>query len=186
MPALILFLCSCSTDVSDLAEPIPAEASQLIDSKDEVSLKGLGFVADNPKVAKELSLLRTTLANIRTFEDVMDAGWNAQLTDWWVNMGYHYGNMDYLLDGEFVIDQPEAILISCAPNGDPVAVGVEYLIPSSDPTSPPEGFSGDADVWSYNSDLSLWTLHCWIKKPNPSGIFMAMNPEVPAEACFVP
>ena len=162
---------SCDSDMEfdssmDAMKTIPSQA-------------GHGFVADNPLIAKELSRLKKAVANIRTLEDVNSNGWNAPITPYIPNMGYHWANEAYLNDGAFVIEEPDAILVACGPNGKLEAIAVEYIVPVSDVNTvpPPEGFSGDADQW-VPVGSQLWTLHVWIKKPNSAGIFNPTNEEV--------
>lgn len=162
---------SCDSDMEfdstmDAMKTIPSEA-------------GHGFVADNTLIAKELSRLKKVVANIRTLEDVRSNGWIAPITDYIPNMGYHWANPDFLGDGEFVIEEPDAILVACGPNGKLEAIAVEYIVPVSDVNTvpPPEGFSGDADQW-VPVGSQLWTLHVWIKKPNSAGLFNPTNEEV--------
>ena len=68
----------------------------------------------------------------------------------------------------------------------PVLRAVEYVIPcgaAGCPDTPvPEGFSGDKDVWEpFVDDITpiyLWTLHAWIWRNNPDGIFVKFNPRI--------
>jgi hypothetical protein len=61
-------------------------------------------------------------------------------------------------------------------------VAVEFISPIPDlnnPPPPPEGFTGSRDAWAINQEYSLWTLHVWVWKENPDGIFAPFNPKVP-------
>lgn len=93
------------------------------------------------------------------------------------NMGHHYLN-PALSDGLFEMDKPEIILYVPDANGIMQMVAVEYSIIPSDPDNPgnpPEGFSGDEDVWHFNEMLGQWQLHVWTVLDNPEGIFAAHN-----------
>jgi len=91
--------------------------------------------------------------------------------------GFHFLKRS-LLDGQFEVDKPE-ILVYAPINGRMQLVCVEYAVPISLSSTPPEGFTGSSDVWEFNADFQLWTLHCWVWKNNPNGIFADTNPLVP-------
>jgi hypothetical protein len=58
--------------------------------------------------------------------------------------------------------------------------GVEYLVPLSFSPDPPEGFTGDADLWRSDMEgFGLWELNVWIWLHNPEGVFADRNPRVP-------
>lgn len=172
LSGILITTISCNSDMG--LESSIDEMNKTIPPK-----SGREFVADNPEIAKELSRLKKVVANIRTLEDVMSNGWETDLTGYIPNMGYHYANLDYLNDGIFNIEQPEAILVACGSNGELQAIAVEYIVPvdNVNTTPPPDGFTGDADFWRPVGD-QLWTLHVWINKPNPDGIFFPTNTEV--------
>lgn len=173
----MICLLSCTNDLSEnLDEESIIETNAMKTKPNE----GLDNVAGNPKLAKEISQLRTLLANIRTLEQADEAGWNFDLTGYVSGMGYHYVNQGYIDDGEFELTKPEALLIACSGSKDSVVVGVEYIVPISekyDVNTPPEGFSGDSDVWGIVGPF--WTLHAWIKTPNPDGFFNPTNSRIP-------
>jgi hypothetical protein len=58
-------------------------------------------------------------------------------------------------------------------------VAVEYAVPLTLTTTPPEGFAGKADAWFADDRFQLWTLHAWIWRDNPDGIFNPTNRRVP-------
>ena len=93
------------------------------------------------------------------------------------NMGHHYLN-PALADGTFELTKPEFILYAPDDNGNMQMVAIEYGIVPEDPENPgnpPEGFTGSEDVWFYNEEISMWTLHVWTILENPDGIFVAHN-----------
>jgi hypothetical protein len=83
------------------------------------------------------------------------------------------------VDGEFVIERPELLVYSPAPNGSLHLVAVEYAIQRRLSDAAPEGFTGAADVWFDDFGFKLWTLHAWIWRDNPDGVFHATNIQVP-------
>ncbi|WP_224485556.1 hypothetical protein [Robertkochia aurantiaca] len=172
---IAIFLLACTNDLSDALDE-----ELIIDVNAKANNTGNDFVADNPEAAREISRLRKAVSNIRTIEDAIAAGWNIKLTPYLQNMGYHLGNGAYLDDGEFYPDKPEALLMACNEKGDYVVVGAEYIVPKAGAyeNNPPEGFTGDADEWALTAG-TLWTLHAWIKTPNPDGFFNAPNIKIP-------
>lgn len=93
-------------------------------------------------------------------------------------MGYHFMRQKNV-DAKFEITKPELLVYNKNKHGKFVLVAVEYAVPLDlSPDGPPEGFTGNADVWDRNTQFGLWTLHAWIWKFNPDGVFSPMNPDV--------
>lgn len=94
------------------------------------------------------------------------------------NMGYHYMNSG-ILDSLFEADKPEMLVYNKLEDESLELVAVEYAVPLDySPNMPPTGFSGTADFWFRDTVFNLWTLHAWIWKFNPSGVFNPTNPNV--------
>jgi hypothetical protein len=94
------------------------------------------------------------------------------------NMGSHFLKATFL-DGKFDAERPELLVYSPDKHGKLQLVAVEYAIPLDSSATAPEGFPGSADVWFPNQTFRLWTLHAWIWKENPDGVFNATNKRVP-------
>jgi hypothetical protein len=95
------------------------------------------------------------------------------------HMGHHYMRQD-LVDGHFDPEHPELLVYADDPCGGALQlVAVEYAIPLDLSKNMPRGFAGDLDVWDANDDFGLWTLHAWVWKYNPDGVFAPLNPMVP-------
>ena len=94
--------------------------------------------------------------------------------------GLHYVNFS-LVDATFDPEHPEVLLYARLPGKQCLElVAVEYVVPLSLSSGPPEGFSGHHDVWRRDSEgLGLWELNAWIWLHNPNGIFAFLNPRVP-------
>jgi hypothetical protein len=95
-------------------------------------------------------------------------------------MGHHYLNLA-LADGTFEINKPEIILYVPDENDVMQMVAIEYSIIPDDPNNPgnpPEGFTGDEDVWHFNDNIGQWQLHVWTIIENPAGIFASQNPVI--------
>jgi hypothetical protein len=86
-----------------------------------------------------------------------------------------------LLDEVFDPEHPEVLLyVPGSGNSGWRLVAVEYLLPISASPGPPEGFTGDADLWREESEAEgLWELTAWIWLSNPNGMFEQHNPKVP-------
>jgi hypothetical protein len=99
------------------------------------------------------------------------------------HMGWHFLNAGNL-DGTFDMRKPELLVYTERPNGGYRLVAVEYATPWTPGSNPPEGFTGNDDVWSHfegdptTTDDDLWTLHAWVWYYNPDGIFNPFNPRV--------
>jgi hypothetical protein len=94
------------------------------------------------------------------------------------NMGYHYLKSG-ILDGTFDPEKPELLVYADFGNGHRRLVAVEYAVPTALTDTPPEGFTGDDDMWHRNDEFGLWTLHAWIWYHNPDVVFDELNPRVP-------
>ena len=93
-------------------------------------------------------------------------------------MGYHFMRKKNV-DVKFDVRNPELLVYNKNNAGKFVLVAVEYAVPLDlSPDGPPEGFTGSGDVWDRNTDFGLWTLHAWVWKFNPDGVFKPMNPNV--------
>lgn len=96
------------------------------------------------------------------------------------NMGYHFLKSE-LVNPVFDLRKPPILVYNKKDNGKFELVAVEYAVPidSSHLHTPPRGFTGDADEWDFNTlNTGWWTLHAWVWKFNPDGVFKPMNPTV--------
>jgi len=91
-------------------------------------------------------------------------------------MGSHLVNGALLNDGGALDrDHPEALVYEVR-SGSLQLVAVEYLVKMSDSASAPT-FLGQRMI--ANPALGLWTLHAWIWRDNPIGLFETYNSNVP-------
>lgn len=178
---LALLLAACETTPLEADAPLEAEMDLMADARAPV----------DGKTASQLAQVRRLTAPFHTFENGKAAGWDAPLSECVESpaggMGFHYGNMEYVDDGG-VVDalQPEVLLYEPRKNGKMRLVGVEYIVPV-EVEQDEEGFfprpDHDAPVlfdreFHWNPVLSLWALHVWIWRDNPSGMFADFNPKV--------
>lgn len=94
------------------------------------------------------------------------------------NMGRHFLRNN-LLDATFDLERPELLVYREGANGAMNLVAVEYAVPRNLSDAAPEGFRGDADVWFDDPVFHLWTLHAWVWRENPAGVFHPTNRMVP-------
>ena len=98
-------------------------------------------------------------------------------------MGHHYINAR-LANGTLDIEQPEILLYEPTKNGRLRLVGVEYLVPFRvEPTADDGGTAPTlfGQTFHENDNAGGWTLHVWVWKNNPSGMFADFNPTVSCE-----
>lgn len=91
-------------------------------------------------------------------------------------MGVHWLN-ESLVDPIFDPLHPETVLFAPGPNGIPRLVAVEYIVINAGQPAPT--FGGQAfDFGGTPVPVPHWSLHVWLWKDNPSGLFAAFNPDV--------
>lgn len=162
----LVFCLSCSNETLD----------QEITEIDSADLK-IGVELETTE--DQLDRLKQKMRRFHNFQVAQAQGWDVDGSGYVPNMGHHFINQD-LMDGEFELLKPEALLYIPDENGNWEFLAVEYLLTEPGPEGPaPEGFIGDEDVWFYNPSVQAWTLHAWIVKENSAGVFVAFNSEVP-------
>jgi len=127
----------------------------------------------------EIDQVKNATSKFINFEEATNSGL-IDVSGYVPNMGHHYLNPG-LADGTFELEKPEIILYVPDDNNVMQMVAVEYSIIPDDPDnpgSPPEGFTGDQDIWHFNEMVGQWQLHVWTILENPDGIFAAFNPDI--------
>ena len=91
-------------------------------------------------------------------------------------MGFHWVNHS-LADPAFDPLRPEALLYAPNAHGKLKLVGVEYIV--IDVGQPAPTFAGQPfNVGGTPVPVPHWSLHVWVHKSNPSGLFAPFNPDV--------
>lgn len=149
-----------------------------------IAIQGCSNDDDNNQVQLEAWEIEVNQLKSATMQyvdfNVADSEGRIDVSGYVPNMGHHYLN-PMLADGIFELDKPEIILYVPDENGLMQMVAVEYSIIPADPEnpgSPPEGFSGDQDVWHFNEMVGQWQLHVWTVLDNPDGLFAPFNPAI--------
>lgn len=135
---------------------------------------GLGKLGNETRV--ELSRVRAATAKYQRLDKAIEDGY-ADINVYEPHMGWHYLKEGFL-DADFDMEKPELLVYAPWPNGELKLVAVEYAVPHALSADPPEGFTGDDDVWDLEPTFDLWTLHAWVWYNNPDGIFAPFNPRV--------
>jgi len=91
-------------------------------------------------------------------------------------MGYHWVNPD-LVDPEFDLLKPEAVLYAPGPGGQLRLVALEYIVVNVGQPRPMFG-NQPFDIGGTPLPVPHWSLHVWLYENNPSGIFKPFNPNV--------
>ncbi|HET6576972.1 MAG TPA: hypothetical protein VFG66_01535 [Gemmatimonadales bacterium] len=143
--------------------------------------------------ASQIAQLRRLVARFHDFDAAVAAGWSAQITPCWMDtdlpsqpgtggMGFHYGNLEYILDGGAVnLLEPELLLYEPEKNGKLRFVGVDYIVRYADhpETADPPTLLGQK--FSKVPEVGVWGLHIWVGRENASGIFEPWNEKVSCE-----
>ncbi|MFI8536627.1 hypothetical protein ACIGMX_41140 [Streptomyces aquilus] len=96
------------------------------------------------------------------------------------HMGYHYVNGQLLADPAVDPAKPEALLYEGgSTTSTRKLVGVEWIVPDTAVTKAPTLFG---QTFSHDTVLKVYSLHAWIYKRNPDGLFTAFNPTVTCPA----
>ena len=91
-------------------------------------------------------------------------------------MGYHWAN-PLLVDGQFDPLTPEAVLYERDSNGNLHLVALEYIVLNQGQARPMFG-SQPFDINGVPGLPPHWSLHVWLYKDNPAGMFKPFNPTV--------
>ena len=133
----------------------------------------------DPRALRELQQARSATARYLDIRNAFKDGYE-DIGLVMPNMGYHFMKFK-LVDSVFDVRKPELLVYNKDEDGSFELGAVEYAVPidPQSPNTPPEGFTGKADVWDFNTNNSgLWTLHAWVWKNNPDGVFNMTNPLV--------
>ena len=98
-------------------------------------------------------------------------------------MGIHYVNPAYLEDDVIDIAKPEAVMYEPSADGKMTLIAVEYIT-----TKGPAELQGHlfnfAGAPNRYGLPAFYELHVWAWKPNPTGTFADMNPDVSCDAAM--
>ncbi len=96
-------------------------------------------------------------------------------------MGIHYVNAKYLKDDGLDVAHPEAVMYEPGPDGKLTLIAVEYIT-----TKGPAALEGHLFNFTGTPNRyglpAFYELHVWAWKPNRTGTFADMNPDVSCDA----
>jgi hypothetical protein len=171
MKRTALLIVTLATVTACADEPVMTEAATTAEVRGATAAEHQGLAA-----------ARRATARFHRFEEAQAADYTFLFMDMCMDnpgvggMGYHYVNVEALLDPTLDVTRPEAVMYEPGPNGQMRLVGLEYVIPADLWTSPtpPTLLGQELEL----NDFDLWALHVWIWKNNPAGIFEPWNPDV--------
>jgi hypothetical protein len=163
LPATVVLLAlsaaACDTPVTDVDISEPSLASVHATTAQDDLLKAV----------------RQATARYHSPQQAVAAGYEP--TDHCVpEMGYHWAN-PAAVDPVFDLRQPEVMLYETGPRGQPRLVAVEYVVIDVGQDHPHFG-DHPFDVGGTPVPVDHWSLHVWLYKDNPDGVFTAFNPTV--------
>jgi len=172
----LVVIASIGCSKQDTAAPASSfqsktKVAELLDTNTNVVNLYTGL---SKETTQELQSVRSATASYQNFNNAVKDGYQ-DINVVMEGMGYHFMKAS-LVDTVFDIRKPELLVYNKTVNGGYELVAVEYAIPISD--TPPQGFTGDSDVWDHNTAFGLWLLHAWVWKFNPAGAFHPTNPLV--------
>ena len=175
--SITLVLSSCqkqSDGKTQDANQVTKNAAVNVDDELRTFYSGL-----DPQTLWELQQVRAATARYRDANNAFKDNYvdiNLKLP----NMGYHMLK-SALVTPVFDLRKPPILVYNKREDGSFELLAVEYAIPidQQHPNIAPEGFTGNADEWDFNTlNTGWWTLHAWVWKNNPDGVFKPMNPDV--------
>ena len=93
-------------------------------------------------------------------------------------MGIHYVNFDKVTDSSLNVNEPEVLVYLPEADGGVRLVAVEYMIPQAMVTELPELYGRKF----HPGPMGTWTLHAWVWRNNPDGMFADFNPKLSCPA----
>ena len=170
---IILLTTGCQKDI---AGKIPEDAVHSNTSSSIRESNGFGnYIGLLPETMWELQQAKIATAKYNNFDNAINDGYQ-DINVIVPEMGHHYLKMENL-DDKFEYNNPEILVYNKEENGRMKLVAVEYAVPISLSPNPPQGYTGNNDVWAVYQG-ALWTLHAWIWEYNPAGVFNPTNPLV--------
>lgn len=145
----------------------------------------------SPADQAELGAIRAATAHYQRFE-VAEADGFVPLSPCVAipggpGMGYHYGRVDRIQDPAIIATEPEILLYEPMSNGRLRLVGVEYMVHggawyAAGNTEPPSvagrTFDPPNPMHPEEHLRPFYTLHVWVWRDNPGGMFAPFNPNV--------
>lgn len=169
-------IAACSTEKMDDLESDVVLNQETIEQAEDFDLKQ-GNAAQNQLLAQvrraTAKYQRVEVAIADGYLEASHCVYNEELD---AGMGYHFVNQD-LVDPFFDPFKPEALLYERDKNGKFKLVGVEYIVIDTGQEQPQFG-NHPFDVGGTPIPVDHYSLHVWVWKHNPLGMYFPYNPNV--------
>lgn len=142
----------------------------------------------------DLTAARRATARYHRVERAVADGWGNPVISPCVSdpelggMGHHYVNLG-LMDAVLDPSAPEILLYEPTKNGRFRLVGVEHAVPFAVEPRAADGGTAPTlygQTFHENENAGGWTLHVWVWRHNPSGMFTDFNPKVTCDFAAAP
>ena len=129
-----------------------------------------------------LKALRAATSRFNSTRQAIDAGYvpsnHCVAVPGLGGMGYHWANR-LLVDPVLDLLKPEAMLYETGPGGNLRLVAVEFIVVNMGGGQARPMFGNHPfDIGGTPLPVPHWSLHVWVHKENPKGIFTPFNPNV--------
>lgn len=165
--ALLTFTAACSRAPAASSAPFPVRGQ-------------------SAEVAEGVARVRAATARFSALDSAVVAGYPRNVAQCYANgpsgaMGFHHVNRGYV-DAQLDLDKPEILIYERYPDGRYTLNAVEFIIPFTRwPADSLAPVLLGQPLKPY-PDLRIWSVHMWIWKENPSGLFADWNPTVQCPA----
>lgn len=191
LPVMFLVAAVSLGTITGCTDNQPLDADNGILTEDVVMSRGQGNlnspgpgVASSHSTAEVIRAVKAASARFHSKKQAEKAGYAMDPHCVYVpgvgGMGHHFVNQGNI-DPEFNPLMPEALMYEPDKNGNMKLIGVEYIVIDVGQDRPhfgdhPFDIEGAPPLEAQN--IPHWSLHVWLWKDNPAGMFTPMNPDV--------
>jgi len=141
----------------------------------------------NDEVRQGVAQVRAATARFRNLDSAVAAGYPHDSPQCYAAgsegaMGFHHVNRAYV-DDRLELDKPEILIYERHADGRYTLNAVEFMIPFTRWPADSAAPTLLGQRLKRYDDLRIWSIHMWVWKENPSGLFADWNPAV---SCLVP
>lgn len=178
----VFIIAACSTEKMDDLETDVQLNRETRELNEEVDLKQ-GHAVQNQLLAQvKRATAKYQRVEVAVEDGYLEASHCVYNEELGAGMGYHFVNQD-LVDPVFDPLVPEALLFERDKNGKFKLVGVEYIVIDVGQPHPHFG-NHPFDVGGTPVPVDHYSLHVWVWKHNPLGMFFPYNPNVSCDSDF--
>lgn len=178
----VFIIAACSTEKMDDLETDVQLNKEVREFTEEFDLKQ-GHAAQNQLLAEvKRATAKYQRVEVAIADGYMEASHCVYNEELGAGMGYHFVNQE-LVDPVFDPLVPEALLFERDKNGKFKLVGVEYIVIDVGQPHPHFG-NHPFDVGGTPVPVDHYSLHVWVWKHNPLGMYFPYNPNVSCDYDF--